>query len=93
MAKRLERTAMQVPEPEPDEDEESPGRDASFAAVIAASFAPAAQLHAEPGDVPGARETLGGAEEAMVDVLRGMHALRVAIGDARGNIEEWPAPR
>ncbi|MGW1641464.1 hypothetical protein [Streptomyces lavendulae] len=48
----------------------------------------AAQLHAEHGDVPGTREALGGVEEAMVDVLRGVHALRVAIGDAQGNVEE-----
>ncbi|MFJ3765773.1 hypothetical protein ACIPQJ_02605 [Streptomyces sp. NPDC090082] len=84
LANRLERTAM----PEPDEDEERPGRDASFAAVIASFYALAAQVHAEHGDVPGARETLGGAEEAMVDVLRSRHALAVAIGDAQGNVGE-----
>ncbi|MGW4743745.1 hypothetical protein ACWEPR_02925 [Streptomyces sp. NPDC004290] len=80
---------MQVPQPQPqpDEDEASPGRDASFAAVIAAFYALAAQVHAEHGDVPGARETLGGAEEAMVDVLQSRHALAVAIGDAQGNVE------
>ncbi|MEV7565391.1 hypothetical protein [Streptomyces tanashiensis] len=86
LANRLERTAMQVSES--DEEEPPPGREASFAAVIAAAFALAAQLHAERGEVESTRAALGGVEEALVDVLRGVHALRVVIGDAQGDGDE-----
>ncbi|CAM5672470.1 hypothetical protein STANM337S_07139 [Streptomyces tanashiensis] len=86
LANRLERTAMQVSAA--DEGEPGPGRDASLIAVIAASFALAAQLHADHGGVQGTRKALGGVAEAMVDVLRGVHALRVAIGDGQGSTEE-----
>ncbi|MET9954488.1 hypothetical protein ABZ135_23495 [Streptomyces sp. NPDC006339] len=83
LVNRLERTAMQVSES--DSEEPAPGREASFAAVMAATFALAAQLHAERGDAAGTRQALGGVEEAVIDVLQNVHALRVVIGDAQGS--------
>ncbi|MFJ7148989.1 hypothetical protein ACIQVT_12435 [Streptomyces sp. NPDC100445] len=80
LTNRLQRTALQVCEPE-DEDV-PPGREAAFAAVMTAVYALSAQLHAERGDREGTRHALSGAEEALIDVLHGMHDLRVAIGDA-----------
>ncbi|MFC9279494.1 hypothetical protein [Streptomyces collinus] len=79
---RLQRTALQVSEPEA--EELPPGREAAFAAVMTAVYALSAQLHADRGDAEGTRHALSGAEEALIDILQGMHDLRVAIGDAPG---------
>ncbi|MER8048037.1 hypothetical protein [Streptomyces sp. NPDC094032] len=49
---------------------------------MSASFALTAQLHAEHGDVEGTRQ------EALIDVLAGMHALCVTIGDAQNKNDE-----
>lgn len=85
LTNRLHRTAMQVA---PDAEELPPGREASFAAAMTAVYALSAQLHAERGDVEGTRRALGGAEEALIDILQGMHDLRVAIGDVAGLEDE-----
>ncbi|MFJ9931453.1 hypothetical protein ACIRU5_36240 [Streptomyces misionensis] len=82
LTNRLQRTAMQVAEPEGEEP--APGREASFAAVMTAVFALSAHLHAQRGDAEGTRRALGGAEEAVIDILQGMHDLRVGIGDVPG---------
>ncbi|MGW2706565.1 hypothetical protein [Streptomyces sp. NPDC001340] len=55
---------------------------------MTAVYALSAQLHAERGDVEGTRRALGGAEEALIDILQGMHDLRVAIGDVAGLEDE-----
>lgn len=86
LTNRLQRTALQVSET--DAEEVPPGREAAFAAAMTAVYALSAQLHAERGDVEGARRALSGAEEALIDILQGMHELRVAIGDAPGSDDE-----
>ncbi|MER5753603.1 hypothetical protein [Streptomyces sp. NPDC002088] len=85
LTNRLQRTAMQVSESE--EEEPPPGREASFAASMTALYTLSAQLHADRGDVEGTRRALSGAEEALIDIMQGMHDLRVAIGDAAGEDE------
>lgn len=80
LTNRLQRTAMQVAESEAEEP--PPGREAAFAAVMTAVYALSAQLHAERGDVDGTRRALGGADQALIDILQGMHDLRTALGDA-----------
>ncbi|GHA65811.1 MULTISPECIES: hypothetical protein [Streptomyces] len=87
LANRPQRTAVQVPEP--GSEELPPGREAAFAAVMTAVYALGAQLHADRGDEEGTRHALSGADEALIDILRGMHDLRVAIGDGAG----WRTPR
>ncbi|MGW2695140.1 hypothetical protein [Streptomyces sp. NPDC001296] len=82
LTNRLQRTAVQVSEPEA--EELPPGREAAFAAVMTAVYALGAQLHAERGDTEGTRSALSGAEEALIDILQGIHDLRVSIGDAPG---------
>ncbi|MCC5474551.1 hypothetical protein ACFV2N_31080 [Streptomyces sp. NPDC059680] len=86
LTNRLQRTAMQVSETEAEET--PPGQEASFAASMAALYTLSAQLHADRGDVEGTRRALSGAEEALIDIIQGMHDLRVAIGDAAGEDEE-----
>ncbi|MEU7363160.1 MULTISPECIES: hypothetical protein [Streptomyces] len=86
LTNRLQRTAVQVSEPEA--EELPPGREAAFAAVMTAVYALGAQLHADRGDEEGTRRALSGAEEALIDILQGMHDLRVAIGDAAGPVSE-----
>ncbi|MGW7522634.1 hypothetical protein [Streptomyces sp. NPDC054783] len=86
LTNRLQRTAMQVSETEAEET--PPGQEASFAAAMAALYTLSAQLHADRGDVEGTRRALSGAEEALIDIIQGMHDLRVAIGDAAGEDEE-----
>jgi hypothetical protein len=86
LTNRLQRTAVQVSES--DEDQPPPGRDAAFAAVTIAVFTLSAQLAAEHGDVEATRRALGGAEEALIDMLQGIHDLRVAIGDAQASQPE-----
>jgi hypothetical protein len=86
LTNRLQRTALQVSEPEA--EELPPGREAAFAAVMTAVYTLGAQLHADRGDAEGTRHALSGAEEALIDVLQGVHDLRVAIGDAPGPEEE-----
>ncbi|WP_153542226.1 hypothetical protein [Streptomyces sp. RB17] len=85
LTNRLHRTAMQVA---PDAEELPPGREASFAAAMTAVYALSAQVHADRGDVEGTRRALGGAEEALIDILQGMHDLRAAIGDVAGLEDE-----
>ncbi|MFJ3310646.1 hypothetical protein ACIPSA_48390 [Streptomyces sp. NPDC086549] len=80
LTNRLQRTAVQVSEPEA--GELPPGKEAAFAAVMTAVYTLGAQLHAERGDTEGTRHALSGAEEALIDILQGIHDLRVAIGDA-----------
>ncbi|MEU0007942.1 hypothetical protein ABZ079_27595 [Streptomyces sp. NPDC006314] len=82
LTNRLQRTAMQVSEPEAEQP--PPGREASFAAAMTALYTLSAQLHADQGDVEGTRRALSGAEEALIDIMQGMHDLRVAIGDVAG---------
>ncbi|WBO61682.1 hypothetical protein [Streptomyces camelliae] len=79
---RLQRAAVQISQPEA--QELPPGREAAFGAVMTAVYTLGAQLHAERGDAQGTRRALSGAEEALIDVLQGMHDLRVAIGDTAG---------
>ena len=79
LTNRLQRTAMQVSESEGEQP--LPGREASFAAAMTALYALSAQMHADRGDVEGPRRALGGAEEALIDIMQGVHDLRVAIGD------------
>ncbi|MFF9091124.1 hypothetical protein ACF1BE_33140 [Streptomyces sp. NPDC014991] len=86
LTNRLQRTALQVSEPEA--EELPPGREAAFAAVMTAVYALSAQWHAERGDTEGTRRALSGAEEALIDILQGMHDLRVAIGDASAPEDE-----
>ncbi|GGZ21113.1 hypothetical protein GCM10010300_76180 [Streptomyces olivaceoviridis] len=86
LTNRLQRTAVQVSEPEA--EELPPGREAAFAAVMTAVYALGAQLHADRGDEEGTRHALSGAEEALIDILQGMHELRVAMGDAAGPMGE-----
>lgn len=86
LTNRLQRTAIQVSES--DEDQPPPGRDAAFAAVTTAVYALSAQLAVDQGDVEGTRRALGGAEAALIDILQGVHDLRVAIGDAQEEPEE-----
>ncbi|MEW2290106.1 hypothetical protein [Streptomyces sp. NPDC047841] len=86
LTNRLQRTAMQVSEPEG--EDLPPGREAAFAAVMTAVYALGAQLHADRDDEEGTRRALSGAEEALIDILQGMHELRVAIGDAAGPADE-----
>lgn len=86
LTNRLQRTALQVSEPEA--EELPPGREAAFAAVMTAVYALSAQLHAERGDTEATRHALSGAEEALIDILQGMHDLRVAIGDAPSSDDE-----
>ncbi|MEU1599948.1 hypothetical protein ABZ468_45985 [Streptomyces sp. NPDC005708] len=81
LTNRLHRTAMQI---SPGAEELSRGREAAFAAVMTAVYTLSAQLHAEHGDMEGTRRALGGAEEAVIDILQGMHDLRAAIGDVAG---------
>ncbi|MFE0514034.1 hypothetical protein [Streptomyces sp. NPDC058964] len=85
LTNRLQRTAIQVSESEAEEP--PPGREASFAAAMTALYALSAQLHADRGDREGTRRALCGAEEALIDIMQGMHDLRVAIGDASGEDE------
>ncbi|MEV6840252.1 hypothetical protein AB0N17_38130 [Streptomyces sp. NPDC051133] len=82
LTNRLQRTALQFSEPEA--EELPPGREAAFAAVMTAVYTLGAQLHADRGDTEGTRHALSGAEEALIDILQGMHDLRVAIGDTAG---------
>ncbi|MFG3517591.1 hypothetical protein [Streptomyces bobili] len=86
LTNRLQRTAMQVAESEADEP--PPGRAAAFAAVMTAVYVLSAQMHAERGEVKGTRQALGGAEEALIDILQGMHDLRILLGDAPAMPEE-----
>ncbi|MEU9440792.1 hypothetical protein AB0D42_07660 [Streptomyces sp. NPDC048304] len=86
LTNRLQRTAVQVSEPE--DEELPPGREAAFAAVMTAVYVLGAQVHADRGDTEGTRHALSGAEEALIDILQGVHDLRVAIGDAPGPDEE-----
>lgn len=86
LTNRLQRTALQVSETET--EEVPPGREAAFAAAMTAVYALSAQLHAERGDTEGTRHALSGAEEALIDILQGIHDLRVAIGDAPGSENE-----
>ncbi|WP_346161728.1 hypothetical protein [Streptomyces mordarskii] len=86
LTNRLQRTAIQVSES--GEDQLPPGRDAAFAAVTTAVYALSAQLAVEHGAVEATRRALGGAEEALIDILQGIHDLRVAIGDAQERPEE-----
>ncbi|MBL1086572.1 hypothetical protein JK359_32220 [Streptomyces actinomycinicus] len=86
LTNRLHRTALQVSEPEA--EELPPGREAAYAAVMTAVYTLSAQLHAEREDAEGTRHALSGAEEALIDILQGMHDLRVAIGDAPGPEDE-----
>ncbi|MEV5085186.1 hypothetical protein AB0K74_42775 [Streptomyces sp. NPDC056159] len=85
LTNRLQRTAMQVSES--GAEEPPPGREASFAASMTALYTLSAQLHVDRGDVEGTRRALGGAEEALIDIMQGMHDLRVAIGDRAGEDE------
>jgi hypothetical protein len=85
LTNRLHRTAMQI---SPGAEELSRGREAAFAAVMTAVYTLSAQLHAEHGDMEGTRRALGGAEEAVIDILQGMHDLRAAIGDVAGQEDE-----
>ncbi|WP_439945664.1 hypothetical protein [Streptomyces sp. BBFR109] len=87
LTNRLQRTALQVSEPRA--EELPPGREAAFAAVMTAVYALGAQLHADRDDAEGTRHALSGAEEALIDILQGMHDLRVAIGDTAGQ-EDGP---
>lgn len=86
LTNRLQRTAMQVAEPETEEP--APGREASFAAVMTAVYALSAHLAARRGDAEGTRRALGGAEEAVIDILQSMHDVRVAIGDVAAQEDE-----
>ncbi|MEU6775154.1 hypothetical protein [Streptomyces sp. NPDC046759] len=86
LTNRLQRTAVQVSEPEA--EELPPGREAAFAAVMTAVYTLGAQLHADRGDTEGTRHALSGAEEALIDILQGIHDLRIAIGDAPGPEEQ-----
>lgn len=51
-------------------------------AVTAAADMCSAHLHFERGDADGTRRALGRAEASVIQVLHGLHDLRVAIGDA-----------
>jgi hypothetical protein len=86
LTNRLQLTAVQVSQTEA--EEVPPGRNAAFAAVTTAVYALSAQLHAERGDAQGTRQALGEAEECLIDILQGMHDLRVVLGDARPVPEE-----
>ncbi|MGW1617214.1 hypothetical protein ACWCQZ_49430 [Streptomyces sp. NPDC002285] len=86
LTNRLQRTAIQVSES--DEDQPPPGRDAAFAAVTTAAYALSAQLATEHGDVETTRHALGEAEAALIDILQGIHDLRIAIGDAQERPEK-----
>lgn len=86
LVNRMERSAIQVAES--DSAELPPGREASFAAAMAAAFSLTAQLQLERGDVDGTRQALSAVEAALIDILTGVHALRVAIGDAQKDDEE-----
>ncbi|WP_455755132.1 hypothetical protein [Streptomyces olivaceoviridis] len=74
--------------PEPGSEELPPGREAAFAAVMTAVYALGAQLHVDRGDEEVTRHTSSGAEEALIDILRGMHDLRVAMGDGARPVGE-----
>ncbi|SCF61397.1 hypothetical protein GA0115254_107214 [Streptomyces sp. Ncost-T10-10d] len=80
LSNRMQRTAVQLMGT--DEEEPPPvGQAASMAAVVASADLLSAHLQAAQGDEEGARRALDRAEGSVADVLAGMHALRVAIGD------------
>ena len=76
---RLLRTARQLVDPE---DLDVPaGREAACAAVVASGEALSAHLHAAHGDMDGTRRALDRAERSVIDLLDGLHAVRVDLGD------------
>ncbi|MGV9268080.1 hypothetical protein ACWDRR_25845 [Kitasatospora sp. NPDC003701] len=85
LSNRLERTGLQLMGVE---EETPPGRQASFRAVVAAADLFGAHLRHERGDHEGVRQALGRAEESIIGILQGIHALRIAIGDAQEEPEE-----
>lgn len=78
---RLKRTALQLFDIEDEDGSQAPGRAAATAAVVAATNMVTAHLHAEGGDTDGVRQALNETEVAVADLLAGMAALRVGIGD------------
>lgn len=85
LSNRLERTGLQLMG---DDEETPPGRQASFRAVVIAADLFGAHLRFERGDVEGVRQALGRAEESIIEILQGIHGLRIAIGDAQEEPEE-----
>ncbi|MFE5092349.1 hypothetical protein ACFRCI_18680 [Streptomyces sp. NPDC056638] len=80
LSNRMQRTAVQLMGT--DEEEPPPvGQAAAMAAVVTSADLLSAHLQAAQGDEEGARRALDRAEGSVADVLAGMHALRVAIGD------------
>ncbi|OUC75842.1 hypothetical protein CA983_44200 [Streptomyces swartbergensis] len=80
LVNRLQRTGVQLMRLE--EDETLPGRAAASMAMVVAADTFGAHLRFQAGDVEGVRRSLGRAETAVIEVLRNIHDLRVAIGDA-----------
>ncbi|MEU9335532.1 hypothetical protein AB0D49_20510 [Streptomyces sp. NPDC048290] len=87
LTNRLRRTALRVTQSEGGA-QPPPGRAAAFAALMTAVYLLRAHGHAEDGDPERTRRALGRAEESLIDVQRGMHGMRVGLGDAPGASEE-----
>ncbi|MCX5215718.1 hypothetical protein OG689_41925 [Kitasatospora sp. NBC_00240] len=86
LVNRLQRTGVQLMGLE--EDETPPSRAASAMAIAAAADTFSAHLHFQDGDMEGVRLSLGRAETSVIEILRNMHDLRVAIGDAAEEPDE-----
>ncbi|BDH07273.1 hypothetical protein HEK131_45000 [Streptomyces seoulensis] len=78
---RLQRTALHLIGPGRRGDPPV-GRSAAAAAVVTAAGMLSAHLAFEGGETDKTRRALGSTESPIIAILEGMHALRVAIGDA-----------
>ncbi|GAA2639391.1 hypothetical protein GCM10010425_49310 [Streptomyces spororaveus] len=89
LVSRLERTAVHLLDPEdPDAENAPPGQFTAWAAVVTAVTALGAHMHAQDGDVEGVRRALGRVESCIIQLLQGVHDLRVVIGDADDDEDE-----
>ncbi|MET8816418.1 hypothetical protein ABZW47_31010 [Streptomyces sp. NPDC004549] len=86
LVSRLERTAIHLLDPEdPDAANTPPGQITAWAAVVSAGTALGADMAARHGDVDGVRRTLGRLESCVIQLLQGVHDLRVLIGEAEAD--------
>ncbi|MGY0466582.1 hypothetical protein ACW14Y_40930 [Kitasatospora sp. cg17-2] len=83
---RLERTAVQLLDPDDPDAVNAPlAQFTAVAAVVTAATALGTHMHARHGDVNEVRRALGRVESCVIQLLQGIHDLRVFIGDADGD--------
>ncbi|MFJ5926599.1 hypothetical protein ACIQF6_28750 [Kitasatospora sp. NPDC092948] len=89
LVSRLERTALHLLDPEdPDAENAPPAQFTAWAAVVTAVTALGAHMCAQRGEVDGVRRALGRVESCVIQLLQGIHGLRVFIGDAEADESE-----